>query len=151
MTQNNQLIQQLNDARENLISALNNVDPETELSPGQTIKDMLAHISAWDEVCVDAMRVLAAGGEPRVTVLQGIDAFNDQATTAYQEFNYEKVMQKLETNRHNFVALINEFPEAMLSTEFTLPWGGVGNVRAIVKVLADHEEEHVEEIEALGR
>ncbi len=151
MTQNNQLIQQLNYAREKLISALNKVDPQSAVNPGLTIKDMLAHISAWEEVCIDALRVLTAGEEPQVTVHQGIDAFNDQATVAYQEFSYEEVIQKLATNRQNFIALINKFPEAMLTKELNLPWGGAGTVRAIVKVLADHEKEHAEEIEALGR
>ncbi len=145
------LIQQLNQAREKLSTILKQVDPQSELIPNWTIKDMLAHISAWDEVCVDSLRVLAAGGEPRVTVHQSIDAFNDDATAAYRELNYDDVLQKLEANRAQFTAIINALPEKMLTTEFTLPWGGQGTVKGIVIILAEHEEEHVEEIEALLR
>ncbi|MBC8507974.1 MAG: hypothetical protein ISR58_01940 [Anaerolineales bacterium] len=65
------LIQQLNDARIKLDTALENIDPQTELNPGLMVKDMLAHISAWDEVCVDSLRI-HAGGEEHVEEIESI-------------------------------------------------------------------------------
>lgn len=143
----NALIQRLDEARAKLYLALEQVDPQTELCPGWTVKDMLAHISAWDEVCVDSLRVLAAGGEPQVTVFQGFDDFNDQATLSHKDMDYDEVFQELVTNRQQFIAAIEEIPAEMLTKRFTYPWGVSGTLRGVVKILAEHEEEHAEEIE----
>jgi len=151
MNLNTQLLQQLDNARARLNAVLETVNPQSELNPGITVKDMLAHIAAWDEVCVDSLRLLVAGEEPPVTVTQGIDAFNDKATTSYSDFGYEEVLQKLEMNRQQFTAIIDAMPEKMLTMEYTVPWGGLGTVSGIVKILSEHEEEHADEVENIQR
>ncbi|MBC8496027.1 MAG: DinB family protein [Anaerolineales bacterium] len=142
------LIQQLDQARGKLKAALEQIDPQTELSPGWTTKDTLAHISAWYEVCVKSLRVLVTGDEPQITVSQGIDAFNDEATAARNNMSFDEVLQELEANRQHFKAIIDEMPAKLLSVEFIYPWGVLGTVSGVVNILAEHEEEHVQEIES---
>ena len=140
------LIQKLDEARSKLNVALEQVNPQTELSPDWTVKDMLAHIAAWDRVCVDSLRILAAGEEPQVTVTQGIDAFNDKAAASCKNMSYAEVFQEFELTRQQLKTILDEIPAKLLSVEFIYPWGVLGTVSGVVHILAEHEEEHAEEI-----
>jgi len=51
-------------------------------------------------------------------------------------------------NRQHFKAIIDEMPAKLLSVEFIYPWGVLGTVSGVVNILAEHEEQQVQEIES---
>lgn len=139
-------IKRLKDSRQELNNALESISPEAGITEAWTIKEVLAHIAGWDDVCAAAIRILAAGDDPEVTVPQGIDAFNAEMAAAWAEKDYQQALQYFHKSRQEFITAIDSVPENLVTAEFTLPWGGKGTIKQIVDILANHELEHAEEI-----
>lgn len=145
-----QLVDRLNDARTTLLSAFKSINPESGVSAAWTTKEVLAHIASWDDVSAEAIRILAAGGEPRVTVPQGIDAFNNEMAQAWSGKCDDQALHDFINSRKKFIAAIEDLPDHLVTAKFTLPWGSKGTLQDIVDILAPHEEEHAKELDQLN-
>lgn len=141
-----QLVDRLKETRAVLVSAIAAIDPETGITPEWTVKEVLAHIAGWDDVSTEAIRILAEGGEPQVTVPQGIDAFNQDIAEGWAGKEYQQALQDFTQSRQRFIEAIETIPEKMIMMEFTLPWGPKGTIKNIVDILAEHELEHAEQL-----
>ena len=67
------LLHRLDETRETIEKILPTIDPTLEIYPGWTIKDMLAHMTGWDDATIAALKAFLASGAPPVpTVSSGI-------------------------------------------------------------------------------
>lgn len=140
------LINRLNNARKELVDTLGSISPEAGITEAWTVKEVLAHIAGWDQVSTQAIQTLIAGQAPRVTVPQGIHAFNAEMAAAWMGKNYQQALQEFNLSRQAFIMAIESLPENLVDAEFTLPWGGQGTLEQIVDILAKHELEHIEDL-----
>ena len=116
-----QLIQRLDGAREKMQAALDGADVQREVCPNWTIKQVLAHITGWDEVCIPWLRAHAKGESPGTPTARGIDAFNAKSVAAREALSYDQVLQEWESVREGFKVALGEVPsekfdEPMLSS-----------------------------------
>jgi hypothetical protein len=150
MDEKQKLIQKLDDARRALEKELAGAGPGAELYPGWTVKQLLAHIAGWDEVCTLALRA-HAGQDVELPDTRDIEAFNTQAVAARQTMTAAQVVEEWKTARAEFKTAIDEIPESQLEDKILWTWGQRGTIAQAVDVFAEHELEHAHEIqEALG-
>jgi hypothetical protein len=146
MDEGERLLERLDQARRAMQAALIDADVEREIYPKWTIKQILAHITGWDEVATEALRAHAAGETPRSIAASGIDAQNALMVAGCEALTYEQVVGNWRVARRRFKAAISEMPPEKLAAAFPFPWGGKGNTARIVAILADHEKEHAADI-----
>src|SRR5437870_13378374 len=98
-------------------------DPEL-LVPGVTgawsIKDIIAHVSWWEEEALKHLPLILAGGRPpRYSVTYGgIDAFNARMTKQRQDLSLAEVLRRRRDDIHRrLIALIRSAPETQTTGE----------------------------------
>jgi hypothetical protein len=147
MDERARLIQQLDRAREEMQALLTGVDRGQEFYPGWAIKQVLAHILAWEDVTTAALDAHARGEEPAPLEVQDIHAYNAQAVAEREALSYDRVVAEWELAREQLKAAINGLAAERFREPLLYPWGGSGTVTQIVGIMAHHEEEHVQEMQ----
>ena len=150
MDQVERLIEQLNKDRTAMQRALSRLDVGTEVCPGWTIKEVLAHISGWDAVGTSIVRAHLAGEQPPPLGVRGIDAYNAYLVAGCETMTYEEIVEDWRRARKQFVYALTETPQEKLRDRIQFPWGEMGNIPRLVSILSEHEREHAREIMELA-
>jgi hypothetical protein len=96
---------------------------EQLVEPGVTgdwsVKDILAHVSWWEEEALKHLpHILQGGRPPRYSVLYGgIDAFNARMTEQRRSLSLSEVLRSLEDTHRRLVEYVQTAPEEQLSSE----------------------------------
>lgn len=149
MEERTELIHQLEEARQELRAALEGIKSEMEICPGWTSKELLAHIAGWDQVTIPSLRAHARGIEPDASATGDFDLVNVQLIETYQALSHSRMAGECERVRDELKTAIEEMPEERLAEPFLFPWGERGTVAELVAILAGHDREHAQEIQAL--
>jgi hypothetical protein len=98
--------------------------PESRLmEPGVTgnwsVRDILAHVTTWEEEALRHLPVILKGGKPpRYSVtFGGIDAFNAQMTEQKRSLSLSEVIEQLDETHRRLVRFIQSAPEDVFSRE----------------------------------
>jgi len=97
-------------------------DPEL-LVPGVTgawsIKDIIAHVTWWEEEALKHLPLILAGGRPpRYSVTYGgIDAFNAKMTKQRHDLSLAAVLRHRDDVHRRLIALVRSAPETQLTGE----------------------------------
>ena len=115
---------------------------------GWTVKDMLAHVAAWDRWEERTMRAMVAGEEPDLMAVEDVDAANEALVAAWRDQPLAAVVAELERARASWVAWLGS-----LSVEaFFRPrsYGGYDWTFASVplRVQEEHDREHAGQVAA---
>jgi hypothetical protein len=118
-----QLLKQLDKAWQALKESYAGL-PDAQLAePGVvdnwSVKDILAHVTTWEEEALQHLPSIAKGGRPpRYSVRYGgIDAFNAQMTEQKQRLPLSEVLRQLEETHHRLIAYIERAPEEQFTQE----------------------------------
>ena len=149
MGKGDQLIQDLDEARQQMADLLAVLDSNRELYPGWTIKHVLAHIAGWDEASIDSLMAHAADTESSVPAYRGIDDYNAKSVATREMLNYDQVYREWQQVRDQLKNVLRAMLTEKFSEELLLPWGERSSVDYVIAVLVHHEKEHVEEIRQL--
>ena len=141
-----QLIAELDHARDEMRKLFRDLDARQEVYPSWTVKELLAHITGWDDSCIASLHAHSYGDVPATPASRGIDLYNASTVHEREALSLEHVVREWETTRETFKQLIINLPEAKLHEPFVFPWGTRGTLEHIVSIFAEHELEHVEEI-----
>jgi len=93
------------------------------LEPGVTgdwsVKDILAHVSWWEEEALKHLpHILQGGRPPRYSVLYGgIDAFNLQMTEKKRSLTLSEVKERMDATHLRLVAYVQSAPEEQLASD----------------------------------
>jgi len=97
---------------------------ETELvEPGVagewSVRDVLAHVTAWEEEALEHLPTILEGGTPpRYSARYGgIDAFNSQAAERKRHLSLTEVQEQLDGTHRRLIELIRAAPEHQLVGE----------------------------------
>jgi len=146
MEEKQRLIDRLDHARAQMEALLPLVSTESEVYPGWTMRQVLAHIAGWDEAPLAALRAHSGGRESGTPAARGIDHFNSQSVETREALSFEQTRREYEVNRAAVKQTILDMPDEKVSEKMILPWGGYDTVETIVNIFAEHEEEHAAEI-----
>ena len=93
------------------------------LEPGVTgrwsVRDILAHVTTWEEEALTYLPVILDGGTPPrySATYGGIDAFNARMTEAKRDLSLKEVLRRMHEVHAQLLELIASAPEAQLRSE----------------------------------
>jgi hypothetical protein len=142
------LIEQLEQARTKLNAALDKVAPRVEIYPTWKVKQVMDHITGWDELVYVTLQDYLQGEKPSLKVKGGIDHYNAESITARKEISLEQSHQQYDQARQKVIRILHQLPPEMMTRKFSAPWGGTCTVSSMVKIFISHELEHSKQIES---
>ena len=112
-----------------------------------TIKDVLGHITSWEEVCSEPLRHYADGGPFDAKDLSNTLAWNDEQAARKRDVPLNVILDELATIRQELVAAASRLSADQWAQTVPCPWGGEGPVPEILDGLSQHEWMHVRTIQ----
>jgi hypothetical protein len=84
-----------------------------------SVKDILAHVTTWEEEALRLLPLIVAGGRPpRYSVADwGIDAFNALMTERKRELPLSAVLKQLDETHRRLIELIENAPDDQITRE----------------------------------
>jgi len=142
------LINKMEQSRAKLNTALEKIAPQAEIYPSWKLKQVLDHISGWDELVITSLRAYLHGEIPERRV-KNIDQYNAGSVSARKALTLEQSRQAFDTSRQEVIHILRELPAAMLAQKYKAPWGGQCTISSIVRIFVSHEQEHAKQIEEI--
>ena len=143
-------IKELEHARSTMQSLLDDLESahkdNQEVYPTWTIKELLAHLTGWDDACIASLQAHARSEVPATPASRGIDPYNASTVHEREALSLEQVIQEWDHTRETFKALIHALPDEKVAEPFVFPWGPKGLLKDMVKIFVEHEIKHAEEI-----
>ena len=150
MSINAELIIRYERSRAMMVAHLDEIDRNRKIYPLWTVREILAHLSGWDDATVAFIRTILEGKEPGLTLAaQGINVYNAESVSTREGLDYDHIHREYLETRRVLLDLIRQVPEAQVTKAYVLPWGGYGTLVDMVDIFAPHEEEHAEDVRKL--
>ena len=146
MNQREVLIQRYESSRAKMVAHLGEIDKNRKIYPLWTIREIIAHLSGWDDATIAFVRSLVAGGDPATPAVRGLDVYNAETVATREGLSYDQIYREYIETRKVLLELIRTMPEEKVTQTFTLPWGDEGTLVDMVDIFEPHEEEHAEDV-----
>jgi uncharacterized damage-inducible protein DinB len=138
------------DSRQGLLRAIEGLDDRlmgTQKVEGEwTIKDLLAHIIAWDEICLAPMRRFGQGQPFEPEIVKDNDIWNKPQVERRRDQPIGSILRELTRVRLELLAAIQRLENVQWKVPLEMPWEGKGTVADLLRGLAEHEKEHTQKI-----
>ncbi len=123
---------------------MNRPPREGEYSGRQT----LAHLAGAERGMTALMRRMAAGESPRVKPDFSIDYYNARHQEKRAGLTVAQLRAELDESRRDLLAFMESLQPVDLDKRGEHPVAGEASVREILKVLQQHELDHIKELDA---
>jgi uncharacterized protein (TIGR03083 family) len=144
---------QLADARERLTASYEGLSPDDMIRRGVaedwSVRDILAHLSAWDRETTRTYRAMLEGEHPHFLEFsdEEIQAFNEKNHEAMKGMSLEQVLAELDASREEMLDLLREVDNIKLFAPAPGDEHADLSIAACLQVSISHDEEHAEMIE----
>ncbi len=142
------LIERLNSTRRPLEEVIAQAPADKDIYKNWKIKQVMDHISGWDDVIIDALITHAKGEPITPTVSRGVNAYNAETTTSRQTLSLEHTKKEFQSTREALIKALNDLPDEKFNQPLTFPWGEMGTVAYLVEIFVEHEEYHCNHMRA---
>ena len=118
-----QLLTRIEEPWSALKAAYGGLSEAEMLEPGVigtwSVKDIIAHVTSWEEEALTHLPVVLAGGKPpRYSVTHGgINAFNAQMTARNRDVPLSEVLRRRDETHRRLLAFIQGAPEEAFATD----------------------------------
>jgi uncharacterized protein (TIGR03083 family) len=117
---------------------------EPELEAGWSVKDVLAHIAAWEQLCVKWIREGRCDEGPFTQ--ESIDAFNQSIHEANRGRSPDAIREESRRSYAAIVETVEALPDDLDAAPAWAPGRPLGEI--ISSNSDEHYREHIEQIEA---
>jgi hypothetical protein len=149
MNQRDELIAILEHSRTKMMAHLDEIDKDRRIYPLWTIREMLAHLSGWDDAVIAFIQSLMAGKIPATPAARGMDVYNAETVATREGLDYDHIYREYLQTRKVLLQLLREVPDEKVTAQYILPWGEPGTLVDIINIFGPHEVEHAEDVEKL--
>ncbi|MFN8410836.1 MAG: DinB family protein [Anaerolineales bacterium] len=146
MKQHEEIIAEFEKSRALMRAVVAKADVHQTIYPRWTMKEVLDHISGWDDEVIAVLKAHVNGELEELPSVRGVDFYNAETVSTREALPYEHSLREWEASREAVKKLILEVPSEKMSEVFSYPWGGSGNVADMLQIFYEHEQEHAEEI-----
>ena len=121
-----QLLKRLDKPWEELKASYAGLSDSELMEPGVTggwsVRDIIAHVTSWEEEALTHLSLILAGGKPpRYSVTYGgIDAFNTQITEQKRNLSLSEVLRQRDDTHHRLIDFIQSVQENQFFRETRL-------------------------------
>ena len=140
------LLNRLDETRQTIENLLPKIDPTKQIYVGWTIKEMLAHMTGWDDATIDSLRAHVVGRPPSLDAIRSLDEYNEHTVNSRNDLDYDHVLKEWRLTRQVLRTLIEQMPEDKFIQPLLVPWGETATVTYLVDMFRDHEEDHTRDI-----
>jgi hypothetical protein len=144
-----ELINQLDASHQAVRALLDEIQTGAEVYAGWTIREVLAHLTGWDEAVAASLRAYAKGSEAAIAAYRGINDYNARSVETREGLNYEQTCREWELAREELKAALLALTDEQYAGELLYPWGQRGSVPGLVQIFIHHERDHADEIRGL--
>ena len=145
------LLHRLDETRQAIENILPSIDKDQEIYSGWTIKEMLAHMTGWDDATIDSLRSHVIGRPPAVPAIRSLDEYNLGTVSSRKDLDYEQVLKEWRLTRQVLRTIIEQMPADKFLEPLVVPWGEKTTVTFLVDMFREHEEEHTQDILAWAK
>ncbi len=140
------LIERLNSTRKPLDEAISQAPVDKDIYNNWKIKQVVDHISGWDDVIIEALSTHGKGEPITPTVSRGINAYNAETTISRQSLKLEQSRKEFQNTRQALIQALNDLPDDKFNQPLIFPWGEIGTVAYLIEIFIEHEEAHCNHI-----
>ena len=113
-----------------------------------TVKDLLGHLTAWEEACLIPLRSFAAGGFFVPESIPDHDRWNAMQAQAWRQKSLAEILVAYQAVREELIMLLIALPEERWTVKLPAPWGETTTAAEMFNGLAWHEStEHLKSIQ----
>lgn len=144
---------ELEDGRERLVNSYAGLTDEELMEPGVagdwSVRDVLAHVAAWDRAQTEAYRMMLRGERPPLLDMDEDEneAFNHEHHARMQPMSLQEVITELFAAREEMLEVLREVDNMALFAPAPGDEHAELSIAACISVSANHDEEHAEMIE----
>jgi hypothetical protein len=146
-----ELLAQIRDERRKLETLLATLTPAQMLQPGASgtwsVKDVLAHISAWERRMLAWTGSHLRGEPPHVPLPWDVERMNAEAHARDGGRPLEEVLEEFSRTYQESLTLAESLSEAQLQTEYNDTWPMGALWTGVTANMNWHYKEHREDIE----
>ncbi len=121
-----------------------------EVGNGRTVKDIIAHIAAWDSLILSWVRLVGNGRihkiEPHNTP-QNRPAFNNDIYQRYRQYDLKLTLAFALRERSNLLYAFSQISDDDLLRPLQLPWGEETSLRDWYNQQIQHDNIHAQALE----
>lgn len=149
MGKREEILQAYKNSRAMMMAQLDEVDKNRKIYPLWTIREIIAHLSGWDDAAISFLSALIKNEPPPTPAMRGMDVYNAETVSTREGLSYEQIVREYMNTREKLLSLIASATEEILTRKATLPWGGEGTFEEIAGIFTPHEIEHAGDVETL--
>ena len=116
--QRDRAVREIDEAWQGLKQALARVPPERMEEGGVvgmwSVKDVIGHITTWENEAIDALRRYLPRGDVNVLAWPDLDAFNERTVNSKRQAPLDELLMDLETTHEQTVELVSGLTEEVL-------------------------------------
>lgn len=112
-----------------------------------TIKDVLGHLTSWEEALLQPLRRYADGGPFDGQVIEDYLTWNDEQAALKKDLSLGAILDELTSVRQKLVATADRLSDRQYEQQVPFPWGEMGTVDKALQGLSLHEREHLRSIQ----
>jgi len=120
---------------------------ELRILDGWTVRDLLAHIVAWDRWELQEMERMASGKPPDLSAVRDMDGYNAAVVAAWRDRTLTEVLVELQDARVTWVVWLGALPEEEFFRE-RLFAGEDWSFPGCVEVQWQHDAKHAAQVAA---
>jgi hypothetical protein len=147
--EDDRLVRLLRETRADTLTMLEGIDNynlplSSEEGSGWLLRDLIAHVTAWDLACAEAVRAYVEEDETNYNIpnFSGVHAFNDREVQKRMGLPIKQVIADWKAARETFVVAVAAAPPEMRLGELRAPWGPRTTLSGLVEGIVGHERAH---------
>lgn len=144
-----EILKSLESSHASMMAQLDEVDKNRKIYPLWTIREIVAHLSGWDDAAVGFVNALLKGETPPTPAMRGTTVYNDETVSTREGLSYDLIVREYVDTRAKLIALTRQVTEEMVVQKSTLPWGEAGSLEDIFWVFGPHELEHANDVKKI--
>lgn len=149
MGKREEILKLLEDSHTTMLAQLNEIDKQRKIYPLWTIREIIAHLSGWDDAAIGFVNALIKGETPPTPAMRGTTVYNEETVSTREGLSYDHIVREYVETRIKLINLMRQISEEMVTRKSTLPWGGEGSLEDIVQVFGPHEMEHAMDVKKI--
>lgn len=120
-----------------------------------TVKDVLAHIAAWDEELVRVLQAFSMQAEPvysyTISDRHDFAAWNEEQVAQRRARPLSEILAEFEHARRDLIQVIEGLTDPVLSRKKITSWGKMATGFELIAIQADHDREHAAQIRSFRK
>jgi hypothetical protein len=146
MEKRDAIVKLYQDSYAQILDCLKEIDKNRKIYPLWTIREIVAHLSGWDDAAIGFLEALLKDEVPPTPAMRGIDVYNEETVSTREGLSYDQVVREYKETRGRLISLIQKASGEVLLKKSVLPWGGEDTFEFIGMDLTEHEMSHVADL-----